>query len=66
MTRSDTDGRELTDERRCAPTSVHVPRNRCSRSPESVFTFSEIPTWEWRGEATPWVVMKARVVPPGF
>lgn len=38
------DGRELTDQRRYAPTSVHVRRNRCSRSPGSVFTFSEIPT----------------------
>ena len=41
-TRCDTDGRELTDERRCAPTSVHVRRNLRSRSPESVFTFTEI------------------------
>ena len=36
--------RELTEHRRYAPTSVHVRRNQRSRSPKSVFTFSEIPT----------------------
>ena len=36
-TRCDTDGRKLTEQRRYAPTSVHVRRNQCSRSPESVF-----------------------------
>ena len=41
------DGRELTEQRRYAPTSVHVRRNQCSPSPESVFTFSEIPTLAW-------------------
>ena len=43
-TRCDTDGRELTDERRCAQTSVHVRRNLRSRSSESAFTFTEIAT----------------------
>jgi hypothetical protein len=40
--RYDTDGRQLTDERRYAPMSVHLRRNLRSRSPESVFTFAEI------------------------
>ena len=34
-TRCETDGRKLTEQRRYAPTSVHVRRNPCSRSPES-------------------------------
>ena len=42
--RYDTEGRELTEHRRYAPTSVHVRRNQRSRSPRSVFNFSEIPT----------------------
>ena len=42
-TRYDTDERKLTEQRRCAPTSVHVRRNYCSRSPESVFTVQRIP-----------------------
>ena len=40
----DTDGRELTDERRYAPTSVPLRRNRCSRPPESLFHFTGIRT----------------------
>ena len=43
-TRDDRDGRRLTDTRRFAPTSVHLRRNRRSRSPESVFNFSGIRT----------------------
>ena len=38
--RFDTDGRELTDKRRYAPTSIPLRRNPCSRSPEPLF---EIP-----------------------
>ena len=38
----DTDGRELTDERRYAPTSVPLRRNPCSRPPESLFHFTGI------------------------
>ncbi len=41
-TRDDHDGRRLTDTRRFAPTSVHLRRNRRSRSSESVFNFSGI------------------------
>ena len=41
-TRDDRDGRRLTDTRRFAPTSVHLRRNRRSRSPESVFNFNGI------------------------
>ena len=41
-TRDDRDGRRLTNTRRFAPTSVHLRRNRRSRSPESVFNFSGI------------------------
>ena len=33
-------GRKLAEERRCAPTSVHVRQNRCSRSPDSAFNFT--------------------------
>ena len=33
-TRYDTDGRKLTEQRRCAPTSVHVRRNQCSLGKE--------------------------------
>ena len=40
--RCNTDGRQLTDERRYAPMSVHLRRNLRSRSPGSVFTFAEI------------------------
>ena len=40
----ETDGRKLAEERRCAPTSVPLRRNPCSRSPKSVFHFSEIRT----------------------
>ena len=40
--RCDTDGRELTDERRYAPTSVPLRLNRCSRPPESLFHFTGI------------------------
>ncbi len=43
-TRDDHDGRRLTDTRRFAPTSVHLRRNRRSRSSESVFNFSGIRT----------------------
>ena len=43
-TRDDRDGRRLTDTRRFAPTSVHLRRNRRSRSPESVFNFNGIRT----------------------
>ena len=39
-TRCETDGRKLTEQRRYAPTSVHVRRNPCSRSPDLVFTFT--------------------------
>ena len=35
----ETGGRKPTEERRCAPTSVSLRRNQCSRSPESVFHF---------------------------
>ena len=42
--RCNPDGRQLTDERRYAPMSVHLRRNLRSRSPESVFTFAEIAT----------------------
>ena len=31
---------ETTDQRRCAPTSVHVRRNPCSRSPDPAFNFT--------------------------
>ena len=41
-TRRGTDGRKPTEERRCAPTSVHVRRNPCSRSPDSAFNFTGI------------------------
>ena len=41
-TRDDRDGRRLTDNRRFAPTSVHLRRNPRSRSAESVFNFSGI------------------------
>ena len=41
-TRGENGGRKPTEERRCAPTSVPLRRNQCSRSPESVFHFSEI------------------------
>ena len=47
--RYDTEGRELTEHRRYAPTSVHVRRNQRSRSPRSVFNFSEIPSLEHGG-----------------
>ena len=40
----DTEGRELTDERRYAPTSVPLRRKPCSRSPETLFHFTGIPT----------------------
>ena len=36
----DTEGRELTDERRYAPTSVPLRRKPCSRSPETLFHFT--------------------------
>ena len=39
-----TDGRKPTEERRCAPTSVHVRRNPCSRSPDPAFNFTGIRT----------------------
>ena len=39
----DTEGRELTDERRYAPTSVPLRRKPCSRSPETLFHFTGIP-----------------------
>ena len=42
----DTEGRELTDERRYAPTSVPLRRKPCSRSPETLFHFTGIPT-DW-------------------
>ena len=42
--RCNPDGRQLTDQRRYAPMSVHLRRNLRSRSPESVFTFAEIAT----------------------
>ena len=44
----DTEGRELTDERRYAPTSVPLRRKPCSRSPETLFHFTGIPTWAWK------------------
>ena len=40
----DTEGRELTDERRYAPTSVPLRRKPCSRSPETLFHFTGIPS----------------------
>ena len=40
--RRGTDGRELTEQHRYARTSVYVPRNQRSRSPESVFKFGEL------------------------
>ncbi len=40
----DTEGRELTDERRYAPTSVPLRRKPCSRSPETLFHFTGIST----------------------
>ena len=43
-TRCETDGRKLTEQRRYAPTSVHVRRNPCSRSPDLVFTFTGLRT----------------------
>ena len=45
----DTEGRELTDERRYAPTSVPLRRKPCSRSPETLFHFTGIPAWPHRG-----------------
>ena len=39
-TRCEADGRKLTEERPYAPTSVHVRRNPCSRSPDSAFNFT--------------------------
>ena len=39
----DTDGRQLTDERRYAPTSIPLRRKPCSRSPETRFHFTGIP-----------------------
>ena len=47
-TRDDRDGRRLTDTRRFAPTSVHLRRNRRSRSPESVFNFNGIRSHQLR------------------
>ncbi len=41
-TRRHRDGRRLTDNRRFAPTSVHLRRNPRSRSAESVFNFTGI------------------------
>ena len=41
----DTEGRELTDERRYAPTSVPLRRKPCSRSPETLFHFTGIPNF---------------------
>ena len=50
----DTEGRELTDERRYAPTSVPLRRKPCSRSPETLFHFTGIPIYDMaRNEA--WV-----------
>jgi len=43
--RGDTNARELTEQRRYAPTSIPLRRNPGSRSPESLFHFTEIPTW---------------------
>ena len=37
-----TSRRKPTEERRCAPTSVHVRRIPCSRSPDSAFNFTGI------------------------
>ena len=48
-TRCETDGRKLTEQRRYAPTSVHVRRNPCSRSPDLVFTFTGLRTGAARG-----------------
>ena len=42
--RGDTDRRELTEQRRYAPTGIPLRRNRCSRSPELPFHFTEIST----------------------
>ena len=42
--RGDSDGRALTEQRRYAPTTIPLRRNPCSRSPESLFHFTEIPS----------------------
>ena len=47
----DTEGRELTDERRYAPTSVPLRRKPCSRSPETLFHFTGIPNGD---RESPW------------
>ena len=51
--RCNPDGRQLTDQRRYAPMSVHLRRNLRSRSPESVFTFAEIATTTGQGQEPP-------------
>ena len=48
----DTEGRELTDERRYAPTSVPLRRKPCSRSPETLFHFTGIPSLRGEGAAS--------------